>query len=95
MSQGNTVNKNNQGNSDGQDSTCQDRWERRRELRRELRELRYRDPWHGLFAGLILLLAGCLFLAANLFDVDFAKWWPVIPMLVGVAILARVFYRQQ
>ncbi len=80
-------------NSDSQGSSCCDRRERRRELKRELRELRYREPWHGLIAGLILLLVGCLFLAANLFNLDFGRWWPLIPMAIGVAILTRAFYR--
>jgi hypothetical protein len=56
----------NSGNSEnkpnGQETDCRDWREQRREWRRVSREARYRDPWHGLFGGLILLLIGALFL---------------------------------
>jgi hypothetical protein len=89
MSNIDTENKSAQSSNTG--SSYVDRRERRRELKRELRELRGYHR-HGLVGGLILLLVGCVFLAANLFDFHIAQWWPLIPIAVGVALLARAFY---
>jgi hypothetical protein len=80
-------------NVGGTGSSHWDNRERQRELRSELRELRHGDSWHGLIPGVILVIVGILFLAGNLFNLDFSRWWPLIPMAIGVAVLARVFHR--
>lgn len=78
-------------NSDSQGSSG-DRRERRRELKRELRELRHGHPGRGLFGGILLILIGCLFLAGNVFNINFGQWWPLILIAIGVAVLSRAFY---
>lgn len=49
-------------------------------------------PW--LF-GLILILLGVMFLLGNLVPnfLSFAQWWPLILVLIGVAMLAGQFRR--
>jgi hypothetical protein len=93
MSYNETENKTaqNSGSSSG-GSSYWDRKERRRELKRELRELRHGHPGHGMFAGILLLLLGCLFLAGNFLYFNIAQWWPVILVIVGISILVRSFY---
>jgi len=78
--------------SDSQGSSCWDRRERRRELKRELRELRHGRPGRGLLGGILLILTGCLFLAGNFFNINFGQWWPLILIAIGIAVLSRAFY---
>ncbi|GEM_PF-6449259 len=79
------------GYSDSKDMSWRERKERRRELRREMRELGYGHR-HGLFAGIVLIVIGGLFLAANLLSFPISQWWPLILVVVGIAVLSRVFY---
>jgi len=60
-----------------------------REQRRELRGLGHCYPGHGLFAGVLLVIIGGLFLAGNIIGFSIGQWWPLIVVLVGVAILVR------
>lgn len=71
------------------DTNYRDIREHRRELRRELRGLRDYYPGHGLFAGLLLVIIGGLFLADNIIGFSIGQWWPLILVLVGVAVLVR------
>jgi hypothetical protein len=89
MSQSDQENKMSQG---GQRMSYREYEDRRQELRSELRDLRHRNPYHGAFVGVLLVLIGCLFLAGMLFGFNVGQWWPVIPILVGIAMLSRVFY---
>jgi hypothetical protein len=89
MSQNEMENKSAQGSN--RESNYGDYRERRRELKRELRELRHGHHCHGLFGGILLILIGGLFLAGNLFSISFGQWWPVILILVGIAVLSRGF----
>jgi len=89
MSNSDTESKAAQNSNSG--TSYLDRRERRRELKRELREL-HGYHHHGLVGGLILVLVGCIFLAGNFFNVNIAQWWPLIPIAVGVALLSRAFY---
>jgi hypothetical protein len=92
MSQNEMENKATQNNSSGSQGSYWDRKERRRELKRELRELRHGHPGHGIFAGVLLLLLGCLFLAGNFLFINVGQWWPIVLVIVGVSILVRSFY---
>ena len=92
MAQNNLGSSTAQGGSTGsQGMSCWDRRERRRQLKRELRELGH-HPGHGLFFGLLLIVIGGLFLAGNLFNFNFGLWWPLILVVIGIFILSRAFY---
>ena len=69
-----------------------DRRERRRELKRELRALNGHHRHHGIFVGLLLVLIGCIFLAGNFLNINIGLWWPLFPIAVGIAFLARAFH---
>jgi hypothetical protein len=68
--------------------TCRD-WrdwrEEHRAWRREMREHRWRFPFHGLFWGLILVLLGTLFLMNQTGAVTGDTWWQ--SLLIGLGII--------
>ena len=78
--------------SDSRGLSYTERKERIRELKGELRDLRHCHPGHGIFAGILILLVGCIFLAGNLFGINVGQWWPLLVIAVGIAILSRAFY---
>jgi hypothetical protein len=81
MSQDEQEKKNNQGN-ECMPPYCHRAWRR---------EMRHRHPWHGIIWGGFLVLLGLGFLAANLFNINMSVFWPVILVLVGVAIMSKFF----
>jgi hypothetical protein len=61
-------------------------WRERREMwRQQRREARYRDPLHGLFFGLLLILMGGLFLAVQMGQLPTHSWWQYL--LVGMGAI--------
>jgi hypothetical protein len=66
MMANNSVNNPNPVNSQGGQEPGGMNWrEQRDEYRRHRREARRRDPWHGLFFALLLILGGILFLSVQ------------------------------
>jgi hypothetical protein len=59
----------------GQNTPYTDWREQRREWRQQMREARRRDPWHGLFFGLLLVLMGGLFLSTQQGWIAGDIWW--------------------
>ncbi len=50
----------------------------------------YRRPMFGrLIAGLILIVVGVAFIT------DIGNWWPLILIVIGLAILLKVFFRRR
>jgi len=58
-----------------------------------------RSGFGVLWAGLILIAVGCLFLANNFFHVSawrvVSLYWPVIPLAIGLRKLYRYFTWQE
>jgi predicted membrane protein len=74
-----------------------DRRQQLKDLRRNQRGARRNDPAHGAIVGAIVCLVGVLFLLDHLgvIKVDhFWRFWPLIPMGVGVAHLTEPGRRQ-
>jgi hypothetical protein len=82
MSSNSTNNPNPANASDNQESHPLDWREQRWEWRRQRREARRRDPWHGLFLGLLLAMIGGIFLAVQMGGVPVDSVWKYI--LVGI-----------
>jgi hypothetical protein len=59
------------------------------------RECRHRDPWHSVIWGSVIILLGVGFLASTMFNFNFAMWWPLILIALGISIMSRSFYRRQ
>ncbi len=67
--------------------------EERRAWRQEMREKRWRQPWHGLFWGLLLILIGVLFLANQQGWLKDDEWWQYLLVgLGGVFIIDGLFH---
>jgi uncharacterized membrane protein HdeD (DUF308 family) len=71
-------------NPENQSSEPRDWREQRRERREERREKRARDPWRGLFWGLLLILVGVLFFV-NQQGTDWDVLWKYL--LIGLGAI--------
>jgi len=69
-------------NPDSKSFSCRDWREARRAWRNEKREQRYLFPFHGLFVGLSLVLAGVLFLLNQTGTLTGDTWWQAL--LIGL-----------
>ena len=49
----------------------------------------------GLWFGLILILLGGMFLVENLFHFNIGQFWPLILIVIGLAMLVPLFRRPQ
>jgi hypothetical protein len=73
----------NTGPDSGEQHSEYHNWhEERRAWRNEMREKRWRQPWQGLFWGLLLVLLGILFLADQQGWLTGDEWWHYL--LVGL-----------
>ena len=53
----------------------------------------YRRPVGGkIIGGVVLLIIGA---SGSFLSLDLAKWWPLIPIGIGVAILLGGFFRRR
>ena len=57
------------------------------------KEMRHRDPWHGVFWSVLLILLGALFLAGMVYNFNVGQWWPVILIIIGGVFLTRAIWR--
>jgi hypothetical protein len=80
--------ENNSVNNAGNEGPAGTNWrEQRCEWRRQRREIRRRDPMRGLFLGLLLILAGGLFLAVQMGGMNGDNVWKYFMAGLGVIFI--------
>jgi phage shock protein C len=50
---------------------------------------------NGVLFGVVLIVLGGLFLLQNLLHISFGQFWPVILIVIGLAMLVPIFRRPQ
>jgi hypothetical protein len=84
----NTNPANNSVNDSGNQGPVGANWrEQRYEWRRQMREARRRDPMRGLFMGLILIMAGGLFLAVQMGGMTWDTVWQYFVVGLGIIFI--------